>query len=254
MKKKKVVDLFPEKIIIQNEGKKYSDMLNDLIEAFENEFPDETDIDDMVGLASTAWNLACISQSLPEEDFKKMLASNPYPKKMSKILKKMIELKNEKFASYDRYIEDYTLEEKNGGLVLTVLTQTLKDHVSKIMNENLDFQPQQIDFEEGFINRYAIIIKPLQPFFDWINKLYPEDPVNEVDEANVYLIDDSIDDIEKWLKKKFDKFFSTELGDWHTDELDWPQKRSYKMFKQWFSVDISTMIFDLEQRPIIKEI
>lgn len=67
--------------------------------------------------------------------------------------------------------------------------------------------PEEADFEEAYINRSAIVIKPLKPCFDWINSLYPENPIYTVDEPNIYLVDDNIDDVEKWLKKKFDTFF-----------------------------------------------
>lgn len=250
----KVIDMFSGKNIIQNEGKKYSDMLNDFIKPFENDFPEDMAIDDVIGFTCNAWNLGCMSQIIPKEEFKKMLSTNPFPEPQKTILKKMIDLKKKKFSSHERFIDDFKLEEKNGELVLTVLTQEKEAFLTKLMEETPDFIPEEADFEEAYINRHAIVVKPLQPFFDWLNALYPEDPVNEVDEPNIYLIDDSIDDVEKWLKKKFDKFFTMELDDWHTEKKEWPQKRNYKMFKEWFSIDISTMIYDMENRPVYKEI
>jgi hypothetical protein len=74
----------------------------------------------------------------------------------------------------------------------------------------------------------------------------------DIKETNIYLVDDKIDDVEKWLKKKFDKFFMMELDEWFENKKDWPQKRNYKMFKQWFQVDVSTMIYDLEKNPVLK--
>ncbi|MDD3685909.1 MAG: hypothetical protein PHE56_03990 [Bacteroidales bacterium] len=38
------------------------------------------------------------------------------------------------------------------------------------------------------INRNAIVIKPKKPFFDWINGIYPDDPITNVEEGNIYLI------------------------------------------------------------------
>lgn len=250
----KVIDMFSGKNIIQNEGEKYSVMLNDFIKPFENDFPEDMDIDDVIGFSCNAWNLGCMSQIIPKEEFNKMLSTNPFPEPQKTILKKMIDLKKKKFSSHERFIDDFNLEEKGGELVLTVLTQEKEAFLTKLMEETPDFIPEEADFEEAYINRHAIVVKPLQPFFDWLNALYPEDPVNEVDEPNIYLIDDSIDDVEKWLKKKFDKFFTMELDDWHTEKKEWPQKRNYKMFKEWFSIDISTMIYDMENRPVYKEI
>ena len=247
--------MFSEKTIIQNEGKKYSDLLNSFIKPFENDFPNKMDISDVIGFACNAWNLGCISQIMPKKEFAKLLASSePFPEPENTILKKMINLKTKKFASFDRFIDDFELKEKNGELILTVLTIEKEAFLNNLMEDHSDFLPEEVDFEEGYINRHAIVIKPLQPFFDWLNSLNPEDDaINEVDEANIYLVDDDIDDIEKWLRKKFDNFFTMELNDWHTNKKEWPQKRSYKMFKQWFSIDISTMIYDMERRPVYKE-
>ena len=251
--KNKVIDMFSGKNIVQNEGKKYSDMLNDLMKPFENDFPKEMDVDDIIAFACNAWNLSCMSQIISKNEFTKLLASEPFSEPKKTILKKMIDLKKKKFATFDRFIDDFKIEEKNGELVLTVLTQEKKAFLTKLMEEPPDFIPEKADFEEAYINRYAIVIKPLQPFFDWINKIYPKDPVNEVNEANIYLVDKNIKNVEQWLKKKFDMFFMFELDDWHTNKKEWPQKRTYKMFRQWFSVEVSTMIYDMESRPIYKE-
>jgi len=246
--------MFHGKDIFPNEEEKYSDMLNDFIKPFENDFPDDMDIDDVFGFACNAWNLGCMSQILPKEEFKKLLSISPLPEHEKTILSKMIDLKKKKFASHERFIDDFKIEEKNGELVLTVLTQEKEAFLTKFMDEAPDFMPEEADFEEAFINRNALIIKPLQPFLDWLNAIYPEDPVNEVNEPSIYLIDDSIDDVEKWLKKNYDTFFTMELNDWHTNKKEWPQRRSYKMFRQWFNVDISTMLYDMESRPVFKGI
>ena len=72
------------------------------------------------------------------------------------------------------------------------------------------------------INRNAIVVKPKKPLFDWINSIYPDSPVSEKDEGNIYLIleKDNNEAIERWLKRNFDKVFHYELNDWHTDEKD----------------------------------
>ncbi|MBK8711870.1 MAG: hypothetical protein IPL97_08370 [Niastella sp.] len=105
------------------------------------------------------------------------------------------------------------------------------------------------------INRNAIVVKPKQPLFDWINSIYPDEPVNATDEGIVYLIKEkhSNEAIEKWLKKNFDNIFQNELNNWHTDEKDWVQKRTYKLFTEWFDIEIHSMILDLEETGITKD-
>ena len=104
------------------------------------------------------------------------------------------------------------------------------------------------------INRNAILIKAKKPFYDWINYVDPEFPVVDNDEGTVYLVKEmqTTAKIESWLKRNFDQIFKNELNDYHTDENDWPQKRTYKIFKEWFSVEIYSMIVDLTDKPVEK--
>lgn len=114
---------------------------------------------------------------------------------------------------------------------------------------------EPIPYYYDSINRDAIVIKPKQPLFDWINSIYPEDIVEGGDEGTVYLIKerDSNEAIQKWLKKNFDKIFQNELNNWHTAESDWPQKRTYKQFTTWFDVEVYSMVLDMEETIIIKD-
>ena len=111
---------------------------------------------------------------------------------------------------------------------------------------------------ENFINRNAIVLSPKQPFYDWLNEVFPEDEFSEennIDGAYIYLIDNNIEnalELKKWLRKKFDKFFTRTLEDWLSNKKEWPQKRNFKMFNEWFHVSWSTSVFDLEESPVLK--
>ena len=107
--------------------------------------------------------------------------------------------------------------------------------------------------KENYINRTAIILKPLQPFLDWYSTIEPG-YVDDSSEVNTYLISEDVDDVERWLKNRFDKLFSMELRDWYIDPKRWPKKRTYVMFRQWFEVSVSSMVYDLESEPVSKEI
>lgn len=250
--KNKVISLFGNNKVVQNEGVKYADLLNDFMKPFVNYFPDDYDIEDIFDFSIHVWNFANIGKDMPPEEFQKVISQPSLPKKEKVVFQKMLALKTNKFDKFNRYILDYALEvENNGALKLSVMTGDVQDFLEKAQNE-FGNQPSQDDFEENYINRYAIVLKPKQPFFEWINNLYPDDKISQIEEVNIYLVDDDIDDLEKWLQKKFDKFFVMELNDWHTNKKGWPQKRNYKMFKQWFQVDVSSMIYDLEKRPVMK--
>ncbi|MDK2979183.1 MAG: hypothetical protein PWP52_1897 [Bacteroidales bacterium] len=76
-----------------------------------------------------------------------------------------------------------------------------------------------------------------------------------LDENNICLIRemDSNEQILQWIKKNFDHIFLNELNNRCTDENVWPQKRIYKMFSEWFDIEINSMIIDLEDFPVTKE-
>lgn len=106
------------------------------------------------------------------------------------------------------------------------------------------------------INRNAIIVKPKKLFYNWLNSVFPEDDqINEKDENNIYLIQemDSNEEINRWIRLNFDMIFANELNDWYSDEDKWPKNRTYKMFSEWFEIEIHSMILDLEKYEITKE-
>ena len=106
------------------------------------------------------------------------------------------------------------------------------------------------------INRNAIIVKPKDPFFNWQNQVFPDDePIHNLEENNIYLIREMDDNhaIRNWLKKNFNDIFSNELNDWCSNEKLWPEKRTFKMFADWFDLEIHSMILDLEEGPVRKD-
>jgi len=249
--KNKVISLFGNNKIVKNTGVKYSKLLEQLMAEFENDFTNIEFIEDIIDFSINAWNFGNMKVHVPEEEFKKIVSSAPNEDINFPLLKKMIDYKVKNFKEYTNFIIDFELKETVGDPILNVITQEEETYLANMMNE-IDEQITPDNFEENYINRSAIILKPLQPFYDWINALYPNDKTTEVNENNIYLISDEIEDVETYLKKKFDKFFMMELNDWHTNKKEWPQKRNYKMFTQWFLIETSTMIYDLEKRPVLK--
>jgi len=254
--KNKAISLFGNNKIVQNKGVKYSELLEQFIAPFVNEFRDTEYIEDIFEFAINAWNFGNMEIILPKGAFEK--ATDLIKEKEINIvlLRKMIDYKVSNFKEYENFIVDYELKEVKPGEdpVLSIITQEKEAYLANMMDSS-DNEATEDDFRENYINRSAVILKPQQPFIDWYFNLNPEDELSfeeDIKETNIYLVDDKIDDVEKWLKKKFDKFFTMELDEWCADKKDWPQKRNYKMFKQWFQVDVSTMIYDLEKIPVLK--
>ena len=129
-----------------------------------------------------------------------------------------------------------------------------KANRGKTERSNMTFEP--ISFFYDSIDRNAIIVKPKKPFFDWLNSVIKEkEPITINDENNIYLIRemDSNEEILKWIKRNFNMIFVNELNDWYSDEETWPKRRTYKMFSEWFDVEICSMVLDIEDYPVTKD-
>jgi hypothetical protein len=106
------------------------------------------------------------------------------------------------------------------------------------------------------LNRAALIVRLKQPFVDWINTADPDpeahftlDDVN--DENNVYLVEvEDLRGLERWLKRNNDILFANELEDWYTDPDLWPKGRTLKMFKDWCTLELHSIVIDIGSTPI----
>lgn len=106
------------------------------------------------------------------------------------------------------------------------------------------------------VHRSAVVIKKQQPFLDWLLLQDKETMIDEtVLEGDVYLLPDfeTTAEMEKWIRRHFDKLFTDQLNGWYTDKSVWPQNRTFKLFKEWFSYHLYTMIWDTQEDFIEKE-
>ena len=93
-----------------------------------------------------------------------------------------------------------------------------------------------------------------EPAIRWINEAdpYVDDPgitaerVNQ--ERTIYLISDKDGDgpdaVARWMKKNYGELFELELEGWYTDPDLWPQKRTFKLFQEWFDVECHSVLID----------
>ena len=248
--KNKIIQLFNKPKIVQNTGVKYSELLEQFLTPFVIDFEDFEYHEDILEYANNAWNFGNMKLIFPEGEINAMTNALQKQNLNVDLMNKLIAHKVSHFSEYTNFIVDYELKEIGGETVLSVTTQKqdayLTDMLGKITAENT-----QADFEENYIDRFAIIIRPLKPFLDWATNLYPNE-IEDIAKTRTYLISEDIDDVSAWLTKKFNQIFEFELESWHLNKKEWPQKRNYKMFKEWFQVDISTMIYDFETKPVSK--
>lgn len=110
------------------------------------------------------------------------------------------------------------------------------------------------------INRALIVIKPKQPFLDWILAR------TDTEESEVTLEDLRSEDCTAILVPEFDDYdevweviedlapglFEIELSGWRRTPELWPTKRDFKTFKEWFDVEIHSMVGDSVKGQIKK--
>jgi len=108
------------------------------------------------------------------------------------------------------------------------------------------------------VNRAALIVKPRQPFVDWANSTPGEDKytLQDLTRDNLtFLIPEynSQEETLKYVKKIFHQIFEWQLFGWYTDENVWPKNRNWKMFLDWFEIEMNSEVFDLAGSSIVKE-
>ena len=109
------------------------------------------------------------------------------------------------------------------------------------------------------LNRSAVLLRPTQALLDWLLTVSPEFgeslTLEEVQEdTDVYLIpDESITGAKqaiRYIEKHWKTLFEVLLEEWIVDESLWPEKRTLKLFREWFEPIYCGMVWDLARDPI----
>ena len=102
------------------------------------------------------------------------------------------------------------------------------------------------------VNRSYLTVIPKQSFWDWANPLQEDVSFAEGDdvESNIYLVEEDFYDLIPVLEKNYKKIFSNELSAITEDINLWPEKVSFELFLEWFSVDYGSMVMDLEKSDL----
>jgi hypothetical protein len=107
------------------------------------------------------------------------------------------------------------------------------------------------------IDRTAVIIKAKKPFLEWINCTDgPKSTLEAINEENnIYLVGeyDTSEELEEIMQELYGEIFAMELHSFCTDQSEWP-KIDYKLFQAWFEIKAHSMVFDLYDDKIEKEV
>jgi hypothetical protein len=108
------------------------------------------------------------------------------------------------------------------------------------------------------INRCAILLTPKAPYVSWANSLDDDGPRFEelddpTDDPRQIFLGPDVDApgaAAKYVEKHFNMFFEEWLECWCTDPALWPQRRTRKMFHEWFDVRIFELVHDTVEAPL----
>ncbi|MGL6046176.1 MAG: VacJ [Vogesella sp.] len=109
------------------------------------------------------------------------------------------------------------------------------------------------------VNRSVAILKPRQPFLDWLQNL-PGSLDGQLQlaqlraDCNALLIPaaDDYESAEDFVRQHYRTLFGAELADWCDDDAFWPELTP-ALFTEWFDVEIHSVLTDLVDNPLERE-
>ena len=106
------------------------------------------------------------------------------------------------------------------------------------------------------VNRAVAVVRACEPYAAWANSIDARLPRFDVlrhrADPVVYLLPvvEIEADSETHLRRFWRSIFLEELAAWHEDEAVWPRRLSYAMFREWFDIEILSLVTDLCSWPL----
>jgi len=235
--------------IIHLNGDNYSELLNEFLDKFSMDFPNDYDTWEKLDFTMEVWNIANIKKLVPEDLFNESARLSEEIAEAGQLFNKMLDYKQKHYFKYEKFIVDYSFDLEVDPPKLEVITGDLGAYVDTV--EEREFEEEE-ENKENLVNRNAIILKAKKPFEDWMDNCVSENFGDYIYGTKIYMIGEEVFVLEDWVKENFEDIFIRELETVSFEENDWPKNRTYSMFKKWFNIDFSTMVYDLENREITK--
>jgi hypothetical protein len=108
------------------------------------------------------------------------------------------------------------------------------------------------------LNRTAVTLTGAQPYLDWTraNDADTNKGMLTVSHAKPYgsaflLPEFELEeDVQEWLEENATWLFEFQLSAWTEDETSWPRTRDLKTFREWFQIDIHSVVVDVADDDI----
>ena len=101
------------------------------------------------------------------------------------------------------------------------------------------------------VNRSAIIVRPAQPFLDWLHRVDPTSAQLTLEdlrrEPTIYLLPawETEEEALEHLAEVSSEIFKEQLNGWYRVPSAWPEDRELNAFLRWFDCSFHSMVFDV---------
>jgi len=112
----------------------------------------------------------------------------------------------------------------------------------------------------GMLNRSAVVVKPKQPFLDWLHAADPTGCPNtlqeQVHEPSIYPIPgcDTKKEVADLLRDLCQEIFAGQVDYWYRDRTTWPNDRSFDVSCRWLDHHLHSVLIDLCHEPLVEEL
>jgi hypothetical protein len=108
------------------------------------------------------------------------------------------------------------------------------------------------------INRTAITLVGAQPYVDWMHARdadFNKDTLtvrrtNSFGSAFLLPEFELEEDLQEWVEDNFAWLFEFQLSAWTEDESAWPAARDLRAFREWFRIDVHSVVVDVADDDI----
>lgn len=109
------------------------------------------------------------------------------------------------------------------------------------------------------VDRSVLVVRPRQPFLDWVRSLEEPDSDFTLDElrndCTAFLVPAIEDESQQTqiVMDLYEEIFENELWAWIRDPAVWPQQRDYATFAAWFELEFCSLAMDVVGGPFVAE-
>jgi hypothetical protein len=108
------------------------------------------------------------------------------------------------------------------------------------------------------INRIAVTVVGAQPYLDWTRQKPADSNAGALSVVRANTFGSAFllpeleleEDVHEWIEENAGWLFEFQLMAWTEDETSWPAPRDLKTFKEWFRVDIHSVVVDVAEDEI----